>query len=336
MKRIFVVIAVFTILCFTSDANAQNVNLNKDAKTLTYEVLYDTPYDINKLFVHLQPMYGEFFTTNTTIGWGVKAQYYMKNVADFEAHIRAPYARTFDLTRDAAYKNSTVDNEARAFTYYELLGTYHIKDEEQDTETKFILYSKRYKGDKWAATVPLHTVIPTKVRRIYGARFGGMAYNSSVDYNRVMEKQGVTLIADEGGEIGSDESVYGNMSAIGFYVGGSMTLIKNVAVQPDKIYGTLVSDLIFTTFFDINFTPMVTIDDIYIDGERYSSEPIQKSVLGFRAGMEGKFNRKFGMAYSGEIGYRPGLQQEGFFVLAKISFPVFSTQLRYQVESFGK
>ena len=336
MKRILVVIAVFTILHLSADVNAQNVNLNKDAKTLTYEVLYDTPYDINKLFVHLQPMYGEFFSTNTTIGWGVKAQYYMKNVADFEAHIRAPYARTFDLTRDAAYKNSTVDNEARGFTYYELLGTYHIKDEEQDTETKFILYSKRYKGDKWAATVPLHTIIPTKVRRIYGARFGGMAYNSSVDYNRVMEKQGVTLVADEGGEIGSDESVYGNMSAIGFYVGGSMTLIKNVAVQPDKIYGTLVSDLIFTTFFDINFTPMVTVDDIYLDGERYSSEPIQKSVLGFRAGMEGKFNRKFGMAYSGEIGYRPGLAQEGFFVLAKISFPVFSTQLRYQVESFGK
>lgn len=336
MKRVFSVITVFTILYLSGDVFAQNVNLNKDAKTLTYEVVYDTPYDINKLFVHLQPMYGEFFTTNTTIGWGLKAQYYMKNVADFEAHIRAPYARTFDLTRDAAYKNSTVDNEARAYTYYELLGTYHIKDEEQDTETKFILYSKRYKGDKWAATVPLHTIIPTKIRRIYGARFGAMSYKTSVDYNRVMEKQEVTLISDEGGEIGSDESVYGNMSAVGFFVGGSMTLIKNVAVQPDKIYGTLVSDLIFTTFFDINFTPMVTIDDIFIDGERYSSEPIQKSVLGFRAGMEGKFNRKFGMSYSGEIGYRPGLKQEGFFVLAKISFPVFSTQLRYQVESFGK
>ena len=58
-----------------------------------------------------------------------------------------------------------------------------------------------------------------------------------------------------------------------------------------------------------------------IDGIRYSSEPIQKSVLGFRAGMEGKFNRKFGMAYSGEIGYRPGLKDSGFFILAKISFP---------------
>lgn len=336
MKRILVIISLFTIFGLSREVIAQNVNLNEDAKTLTYEILYDTPYDINKLFVHLQPMYGELFTTNTTIGWGIKAQYYWKNIADFEAHVRAPYGRSFDLTRDAAYKNSTVDNEARPFIYGELIGTYHIKDEEQDAETKFILYSKRYKGDKWAATVPLHTIIPTKVRKIYGARFGGMMYKSSVDYNYITDKQGVTLVADEGGEIGADESAYGNMSAVGFYIGGSMSIIRNVAAQPDKIYGTLVSDLIFTTFFDINFTPMVTIDDIYIDGVRYSSEPIQKSVLGFRAGMEGKFNRKFSWAYGGEIGYRPGLKQSGFFVLAKISFPVFSTQLRYQVESFGK
>ena len=336
MKRIFLAISIFTFFYASGEVNAQNVNLNTEAKTLTYEELYDTPYDINKLFIHLQPMYGELFTTNTTVGWGIKAQYYLKNVADFEAHIRAPYGRSFDLTRDAAFKNSTVDNEARSYVYYEVLGTYHIKDEEQDTETKFILYSKRYKGDKWAATVPLHTVIPTKMRRIYGARFGGMSYTTSVNYTSIMKKQGVTLIADEGGEIGADESVYGNMSALGFYIGGSMTLIKNVAVQPDKIYGTLVNDLIFTTFFDINFAPMITVDDIYDEGMRYSSEPILKNVLGFRAGMEGKFNRKFSWAYGGEIGYRPGLKESGFFALIKISFPVFSTQLRYQVESFGK
>ena len=336
MKIIFFILSIFTLFHVTREVSAQSENLNKEAKTLTYEEVYDTPYDINKLFIHIQPMYGELFTTNTTIGWGIKAQYYLKNLANFEANVRAPYGRSFDLTRDAAFKNSTVDNEARPFSYFDLLGTYHIKDLEQDTETKFILYSKRYKGDKWAATVPLHTIIPTKVRKIYGARFGGMAYKSSLDYNQIMEKQGVTLITDEGEEIGAEESVYGNMTAAGFYIGGSLTLIKNVAVQPDKIYGTLVNDLIFTTFFDINFTPMVTADDIYNDGVRYSAEPIQKNVLGFRIGMEGKFNRKFSWAYAGEIGYRPGLKESGFFALVKISFPVFSTQLRYQVESFGK
>jgi hypothetical protein len=336
VKRIICGITFIATFFMFSQSIAQSENLNTEAKTITYEELYDTPFDINKLFIHIQPIYGELFTTNTTIGWGVKGHYYLKDFADFEAHVRAPYARSFDMMRDAAFKNSTVTNEPRPFTYLELLGTYHIKDEEMDTETKFILYSKRYKGDKWAATVPLHTIIPTKQRRVIGARVGGMMYKSTVDYTGIMEKQGVTLIADEGGEIGADESVYGNISVMGFYVGGSLALIKNVAVQPDKIYGTLVNDLIFTTFLDINFAPMVVIDDIYDEGQRYSSEPIQKSILGFRAGMEGKFNRKLSWGYGAEIGYRPGLQKSGFFANAKISFPVFSTQLRYQVESFGK
>ncbi len=336
MKRLLFALLAFTFFCVSYQGSAQNQNLNTSAKTLTYEELYDTPYDINKLFVQVQPMYGELFSLNPNIGFGLKAQYYLKNQADFEATVRVPYVRNLDLTRNAAFRNSTVDNEAKAFSYYELLGTYHIRDEELDTETKFILFSKRYKGDKWAATIPLYTVIPTKVRRIFGARFGGMAYKSAVDYNRVMEQQGVTLISDEGGEISPDESVYGNMSAAGFYVGGSMTTIKNVAVQPDKIYGTLVNDLIFTTFFDINFAPMITVDDIYIDGVRFDAEPILKNVLGFRTGLEGKFNRKISWAYGGEIGYRPGLKKSGFFMLVKISFPVFATQLRNQVESFGK
>jgi hypothetical protein len=336
MKRIFIAVSFFTIFHVSGELNAQNENLSKTATTITYEDLYDTPYDINKLFIHLQPMYGELFTTNTTIGLGVKAQYYLKNIADFEGHIRAPYARSFDLTRDAAYKNSTVDNEARPYTYFELLGSYHIKDIESDTETKFILYSKRYKGDKWGATVPLHTVIPTKVRKIYGARVGGNAYKTSVDYSRIMDIQGVTMYSDEGVEIGADESVYGNMSVVGVFIGGSITIIKNVAVQPDKIYGTLVNDQIFTAFLDINFAPVVTIDDIYDEGVRYSSETIEQNILGFRVGLEGKNNRKFSWAYGGEIGYRPGLKDSGFFAIIKISLPVFSTQLRYQVESFGK
>jgi hypothetical protein len=110
VKRIFIAVSFFTIFHVAGELKAQNENLSKTATTITYEDLYDTPYDINKLFIHLQPMYGELFTTNTTIGLGVKAQYYLKNIADFEGHIRAPYARSFDLTRDAAYKNSTVDN----------------------------------------------------------------------------------------------------------------------------------------------------------------------------------------------------------------------------------
>jgi drug/metabolite transporter superfamily protein YnfA len=336
VKRIRNIILIIAVCLFSAEVFGQNLNLNTDAKTLTYEELYDNPYDINKLFIHLQPVYGEMFATNSTVGMGLEAQYYMKNVADFKASARTAYSKKFDLMREAATNNSTVDNNPRSYNYYDLVGTYHIIDREEDSETKFILYSKRYKGDKWAATVPLHTVIPTKMRRIYGARLGGMYYTSSLNYDRIMEKQGVTIYNQGGVPIGEDESVYGDLSVAGIFLGGSMTLIKNVAVQPDKIYGTLVNDLIFTAYLDIAFAPVINIDDIYLDNDVYSSETLSKSMIGFRAGFDGKFNREISWGYNGEIGYRPGLKKSGLYVLVKISFPVFSTQLRYQVESFGK
>ncbi len=314
----------------------QSSNITTETKSVIYEELYDDPYDINKLFVHIQPIYGEFFATNTTAGFGVQAQYYIKNVFDVQGHVRIPYASATDMVRNAAKKNSTVDNNPKGYAFYELTGTYHIVDKDQDTETKFILFSKRYKGDKWAATVPLHTVIPTKVRRIYGARVGGFSNKTSVDYNSVMKNQGVSLKDADNNLIDTEESIYGNLLVYGLHIGGSMSIIKNVAVQPDKIYGTLVNDLIFTTWFDVLIAPSIQLDDIYLSGNRYPTEVINKSMVGFRAGMEGKFNREVGWAYGAEMGWRPGLQKSGFYILAKMSFPVFSTNLRHQVESFGK
>ena len=331
---IFFLIAIFS--GFATYVYAQGSNLNTNSKTLTYEELYDNPYDISKLFIHIQPIYGELFSTNPTAGFGFTAQYYHTNLFDIEGHVRTAYFQKTDLVRDAAVNNSTVDNKARPYNYYELVGTYHIVDKETDAETKFILFSKRYKGDKWAATVPLHTIIPTKVRKIYGARLGGFSYATTVNYNNVLKDQGVSLINAEGEPLSLKESIYGSMSAQGLYLGGSMSFIKNVAVQPDKIYGTLVNDLIFTTFLDLTFAPSISIADIYKDGVQYPSNPIEKNMIGFRAGFEGKFNRQVGWAYGAELGHRPGLKKSGFYVNAKISFPVFSTQLRNQVESFGK
>ncbi len=335
LKRYFFVL-ILLVTGYLPVAKAQNANLNPKAKTFTYEEVYDNPYDINKLFILLQPLYGEFSALNTTAGVGFEMQYYLKNILDFRGSARIPYARGTDLVRKSASENSTVSNEVKGFAAYEISATYHIVDKEVDTETKFILYSKRYKGNKWAATVPLHTIIPTKVRRIYGVRGGGFFYKTGVYYNDVMTEQDVWIPDSEGMPIDGSASIYGNLGVNAFFIGGSYAVIKNVAVQPDKIYGTLVSDLIFTTYLDLIYAPSISLSDIYYENQVYSSEPIQKKGFGFRAGIDGKFNRKFGWGYGIELGSRPGLKKEGFYIVAKMSFPIIATQLRYQVESFGK
>ena len=339
MKKILIV--GVALLGFATATQAQS-DLVKEA--ITYEELYDDPYSINKLFIHLQPLYAELFATNVNAGFGIGAQYLHKDKANFFVNYRHAYARSTDFVRSIAHKNSSVANEPTAFNYMELGGAYHIKDEETDTETKIVLYSKRYeKGNRWAAHVPEHTVIPSKVRRIIGARLGGFAYNTAIDLKRLSEAQEVVIQTDEGNPFPSDLYSHTNQQVRGIFLGGSMSWFKNLAIKPDKGYGTLSDDLLLTTFADIMYAPSMTIDDIlYRDPldpavlHSFSTQGIQRQPLGFRLGIEGKHNRELGWAYSAEVGSRPSVSGAGFLVLIKVSLPVYSTNLDYGREAFGK
>lgn len=331
----------------------------KDKTAVTYEELYDEPYSVNKLFVAFQPLYGELFVTNMNAGFGVEANYYYQDKADFRVHYRKTYGQHFfDLSRDLAVNNSDVDNRSQVFNYFEIGGTYHIKDFEESSKTKMFLYKNSYKGNKWASRVPLHADVPCKVRKIYGARVGGIVWKSSTDLSRALQDQGLSNEDLKSGDqslpgsyfntaTGKDEplNAFTNVGAKGFYVGGSMSWIRNVAVSFDK-FEEGVDDLMLTTYLDILFSPTIDIDDIvYTDRDPntlddqtriYSVSPIKTKTFGFRAGIDGRFNRTLSWAYGGEFGYRPSIEGRGFYVLLKISFPVYGTNLDYKVESFGK
>ncbi|MGE0772539.1 MAG: hypothetical protein AB7K37_12555 [Cyclobacteriaceae bacterium] len=336
----------FILVLAAATAWAQNDR--KDKTAVTYEELYDEPYSVNKLFVGLQPFYGEVFATNVNAGFGIEASYYLKEKIDFRAHVRKTYSSGFfDFNRDLALKNSNVSNKPEVFNYFELGVTYHFKDFEENGQTKMILYKNSYSGGKWAARVPLHAVVPAKVRKIYGGRFGAVVWNGTADLNRVMEDQGLTnadLVTTEG--IGlpltyqdagqtKDFRVFGNIFANSLYLGGSMAWIRNVAVSFDK-YEEGVDDGMLTVFLDILYAPMLEIDPVKYQGNEHSTDAIKLSSLGGRVGIDGKFNRTLSWSYGGEVGYRPTVKGKGFYALLKVSFPVFGTNLDYKVESFGK
>lgn len=342
----------FTALCLlVFIAVAVGQDDRKDKTAVTYEEIYDEPYSINKLFVHFQPLYGELFATNVNAGFGLEASYYLNDKLDFKAHFRKTYSKTFyDFTRDLAQKISDVDNRTEVFNYFEFGGTYHIKDFTESSKTKMFLYKNSFKGNKWAARVPLNAEIPCKVRKIYGARLGGIIWDSSTDINRALEAQGLTqadLKNSEGNGLPTNIDVFSNISTKGFYVGGSLTWIRNVAVSFDK-FETGVDDLILTTYFDILVSPWITLDDIVYtpkdangvpilaDRRTYAIDALKTNTFGFRAGIEGKFNRALSWSYGAETGYRPSVDGRGFFAMLKISFPVYSTNLDYKVEAFGK
>lgn len=356
MKTIFfLLIAAFSLTSVSLFAQQR-----KDKTAVTYEELYDEPYSINKLFVQFQPFYGELFVTNVNAGFGIEASYYLRDKANFKAQIRKTYSRKFfDFGRDMAHnyiedmaaKNSSsrFSFSPKVFNYIELGGTYHIKDFEKSSKTIMHLYKNSYKGNKWASRVPLEAEVPCKVRNIYGARIGGITWSSVTDLSRAMERQDLTnqeLVTSEG--VGLDNTymdqtlqqeeklnVFTNVSATGLYIGGSMTWIRNVAVDFDK-FEEGIDDLILNAYVDILFSPLLTVDDVVYNDVTYSTAAIKTQNFGFRAGIEGKFNRTLSWAYGGEVGYRPTISGSGFFAVLKISFPVYGTNLDYKVESFGK
>ncbi len=328
----------------------------KEKPAVTFEELYDEPFSINKLFIGFQPLYGELFATNTNAGFGIEASYYHKDKFDVKANFRKTYSSAFyDFNRESSLKSqsstvigSSISDKPQAFNYYEIGGTYHVKDFDQESKTKMVLYKKSFKGDRWAATVPLHAEIPCKVRKIYGARLGTIIWNSTADLSRALSHQGLTNadLKTSGGKgltptyndaYGQPKQlqVYGNIHSTNIYIGGSLSWIRNVAVSFDK-YDDGVDDGMMTVFFDIMFAPSLTLDPVTYINEKYSTNAIKTHTVGVRAGIDGKFNRTLSWAYGGEIGYRPTIAGQGFFAMFKISFPLYSTNLDYKVESFGK
>src|SRR6266850_7694637 len=275
---------------------------------------------------------------------------------DFKANLRKTYgSRFFDLNREQALHNSSPGLRVRpeVFNYYELGGTYHFKDFEGEGKTTMVLYKNTYKGNRWASRVPLHAEVPSKVRKIYGARLGAIVWNSTADLNRALKKQGLTN-ADLTNSSGrglplvnpSDPTqnfiAYGNISSTSVYAGASISWFRNVAVNFDK-FEEGVDDGMLTLFFDLQYAASLRMDPVYYHDpattqpyESYSTQAVKLSPFGFRAGIDGKFNRQLSWAYGGEIGLRPSIKGQTFYAMFKITFPLFGTSLDSKVESFGK
>jgi hypothetical protein len=128
-------------------------------------------------------------------------------------------------------------------------------------------------------------------------------------------------------------SLYSNINSQGFYIGGSLELIKNVAIKFENLYDQNANDLMFNVYLDLLVNPFTSIEDVTFipesgnDVETISSEIIDTSMIGFRAGIQGKFNRGIGFGYGIETGIRPGIRGSGFYLMGVFSVPVFGFRL---------
>lgn len=323
LKYIFFV----AIISFSAQRGWSQTDDNAlEAPLPDYNLTGDDPYEIYKFFIHVQPFYADLAAMNVTGGIGVEVDYFHQDLFDLTFSARTSYGKRFDIARQAASTNGPNTNKPTPYFYVELGGTYHIIDEENEATSKVTLYDGSLKGNAWSATVPGHVEVENSVRQIIGGRIGGSYSATTTDLSRALEAQDITLFYPDASPVISD-NLYTNIYSAVLNFGASMSWFRNFSVDFDAPYSPSGEDLLLTTYLDVLYAPYLQVDDLTIEGQNVSVENVNTSAIGFRAGVTGKFNRKLGWGYGLETGLRPGLQNRGFFLTAKMSFPVFGFKL---------
>lgn len=291
-----------------------------------YQTMYDDPYDIRNLYLQFQPLYADVGALNITGGFGIEGQYYHNDLFDVQLAFRTTYGKRFDMNRYAAISNDAYGNSYPIYFNLEFGGTYHVKDMMKESASHVLLYSKQLKGTEWASTVAKSAVINGKVRTIIGTRLGGIFYSSTLNVSAALEAQQKELSYEDGSPV-LESGMYSNINAFIVYLGGSYSMIRNYAVEFSERYDPSGDDMLFTPYFDLLLAPSININDVVLDNETVSASTIDKLSMGFRAGVNLKFNRKLSWGTSVETGINPGVKKRGFFVLFKMSFPIYARKL---------
>ena len=316
----------FLIFLFLLNAFVAFSQEEEKEEVPAYQMMYDDPYDIRNLYLQFQPLYGDIGAINITGGFGIEGAYYHKSKFDLQLAFRTSYGKRFDINRDAATRNATNTDEFPMYFNIEFGGTYHIKDVMKESSSKVLLYSKQYTGIEWASTVPRSVEISGNVRTIIGGRLGGMFSSTTANINAILSVQGIDLYDSEGLPI-LNEAVYSNMQTFIIYLGGSYSWIRNYAVEFSERWDPSGDDQLITPYFDIMYAPSINLNDVTLNGETVSTADIEELSLGFRGGVNVKFNRKLSWGYGVEAGIKPGIKKRGFFLVFKMSFPLYAKKL---------
>ena len=325
LRKIFLVL----LPLFGTYASAQE-NIMPDTTGLS--ILYDRPHDIRNLYIGLQPLCSEIFAASVNAGFGADVQYYSRKAVDFNLHFRRAYsARFFDLVREEAQKNQNTSNEIRSYFFAEAAVNIHLADYNKNAMAEIFLHGENFGPQTWAVHAPKSIFVPAELRTIVGARFGGMVWQSGLNVTSVLKKQGLNNLLIGLPDQFTDPqgrtlpfTAFSTMFGQAIYAGVSITEIKNIAVGFDQIDAS-ADDSMVRLYADVIMATYLATDALnYNDTKHTLDAQLKMDRVGFRFGMDARFNRNRSWALGMEFGNRPGPHFRTFYANMKISFPVFA------------
>ena len=360
MARAYLLLTLAATLLLGAPAAKAQLSNPLSNRVINYKTVVDDPYDLNQLWVNLSPIAFHAGSDNVSLGYGVSARLMVKSKLQFTGGFQTSYGQATDYMYNQARNNAGIhyrpagqhhDAQAKQvnifipFSATELGVQFAIKDIEKKSTSRIMLTSKKVRVMEFSSVDEI--TVNSRNRHLFSSRLGAQSFASTVYLGNALEKQNLTLTLPENGTqlspngqtvTGAQASLpyhnqlFSNLRMGTVYVGGSYQMIRNVAVKADK-FGNLANNIIVSTFADVIVAPAPSLDDVRIARpggsgyDVYSAKDVAIRHIGFRTGADVSYNQDLHYSFGGEVGVRPGLKGQGFYVAARLSFPALAFRL---------
>ena len=286
------------------------------SQQLSYKILKDEPDKVKNFTLHLDPFYTDAWSTNTTLGFGIRADaMFLKR---FSANFT--FRKAYLDMNARSHADGSLPQPKNGFskmTYLEPSLAFHLIDKIKKRNVKVVLSSSTSYSGNYQTTHTKYIMVPGSVRKIRGVRGGLFFLNSALDLDQGDAiKTWTATNGDEKvsfGDFGTRVhgsavyNGYSQMRQLAIFGGLTFKSITNLQTEVEG-YSKTRGNYNFSEFYiDYMFAPVVSYQDVkFADGTNFKLSNSTTKRTGWRAGLLWKNASKTFLSYGFEFGQRPG------------------------------
>lgn len=298
------------------------------SQSVSYRTTEDDPDNIKNLAISLDPFYADAWGTNTTLGFGVRADMYFKKLFSFNFDLRRAYLDANAKEHEDASLPKP-DKELRKHLFVEggAQLSFLNKSKQKDLRVVLSSWTSASSGGR-SVTRTKYITVPGTLRKSKQLRFGLIATRTAIDFTdatgdgasfkatSTANSANTFTVGDFANTVDGSPTYggYTMMSYSAIYAGIGAKRITNLQVDTDM--GVRDHAYCVDFFADVVYAPILNFADVYTTGGaewEISNEDISR--IGWRVGTIVRSSVKSRFSYRTELGTRPGFKG-GEFILS--------------------
>jgi hypothetical protein len=289
--------------------------LTANAQSVSYSILTDEPDDYKNVSISLEPFNADFYMSNATIGWDVRADALLLKRFDIRGEYKKSYLDVLTSTQSIGHLPSPTGGLEKC-SNMELGGTFYFYAKTKSRSIKITLSSSQ-SGNY---TYTKYIMVPAHKRVMWGLRGGVFAgknnihitENQAQDFyclNKANNKDTMRIGDFTNTTDGYD--TYGAYSALRnmtLYAGITHRTITNLVIKTDS-YRKKGNRMMTDIYFDYLIAPVLSMQDVMTTTKVWSVETMAgiKQRTGWRVGFAFRGSVRPYLSFKTEFGSKPGI-----------------------------